>query len=306
MSADTSETRDNVAVSNTSSQPGRPRTKGEEAYLSIAHLADAYEESELLRVTTDLEATSITALSAVPKIKSARAEVQRKLPHHDMTYFDNFEAIAWALAYVNAQVDATEEENRALTAQADSLKAKINARKNFLVGHAGAAGINTAALRKIGTEFGYKALLSDAGIVSELLLQHWDTLASKLPADAPSPQQFDEEVVAFRTALAIRERDPDGPRQELTRRRRVNTLFRNAVANIREAIIYTFGENAVGEYVPGFSNASGRSRGSKNDDRPSDPDVVNEPVGVRRSSGFVVNNPDNLPITSPFLEEDSA
>jgi hypothetical protein len=288
----------------------RPRTKGELAYLTIAHLADAYPESELLRVTTDLEATSVTAIGAVPKIRAARADVLRKIPHHDMTYFDLFEAIAWALAYVCAQVNATEEENRALTAQAESIKSKINELKNFLVNHAKAADINMTALRKIGTEFGYKALLSDAGTVLELLLQNWDELASKLPADAPSPQAFDQEVADFRMAMGRKEQDPDGPRQELIRRRRVNTLFRHAVANIREALIYTYGESKVGDYIPGFSNASGKStsRNTDGEGEPSsssDSDVTQDLTSAaRRPSGFVVNNPEKLPITDPFISEE--
>ncbi len=290
----------------------RPRSKGEAAYLSIAHLADAYPESELLRVTTDLEATSVTAIGAVPKIMGARADVLRKIPQHDMTYFNVFEAIAWALAYVCAQVNATEEENRALTAQAESLKAKVTDFKNFLATHAKSANINGTALRKVGTEFGYKALLADAGTVTELLVHSWDKLASKLPGDAPSLQAFDDEIVAFRTAVALKEQNPEGPRLELIRRRRVNTLFRHAVANIREALIYTYGESKVGDYIPGFSNASGKSS-SRNtaDEDEQDPVATTEAApkentsAAQRPSGFVVNNPQNLPITPPFIEEDN-
>lgn len=295
------------AASATASPLERPRTKGEQSYLSIAHLSDAYLESELVRVTTDLEATSVTAIGAVPKIKAAVPDVQRKLPQHDMKYFHHFEAIAWALAYVCAQVNATEEENRALTAQAESIKAKLTDVKNFLVNHAKSAGINMTALRKIGTEFGYKALLTDSDTVIALLLQHWDALASKLPADAPPPQKFDEELAAFRTALAIKEQNPEGPRLELIRRRRVNTLFRRAVADIREALIYTYGESKVGDYIPGFSNSSGKS-GSRNeasdeDERPEAAPTQENVSARQRPSGFVINNPENLPITPPFIED---
>lgn len=309
MSADKNDTSGTTTIAGSApSVMKRPRTKGEESYLEIAHLSDAYAENELVRVTTDLEATSVTAIGAVPKIKAAMPDVQRKLPQHDMKYFESFEAIAWALAYVCSQVNATEEENRALTAQAESIKAKLTELKNFLVNHAKSVDINMTALRKIGTEFGYKALLTDSGTVLELLLQHWDALASKLPTDAPSPQEFDQELVAFRTALAAKEQNPEGPRLELVRRRRVNTLFRRAVADIREALIYTYGETKVGDYIPGFSNSSGRSS-SRNESSEEEPEAGSEAgqqtsTAARRPSGFVINNPENLPITAPFIEED--
>lgn len=300
-----------TTVTTTASAPGvklRPQTKGEQSYLLIAHLSDAYTDSQLVRVTTDLEATSVTAIGAVPRIKAAVPDVQKKLPQHNMLYFEHFEAIAWALAYVCAQVNATEEENRALTAQAESIKAKLTETKNFLVNHAKSAGINMTALRKIGTEFGYKPLLTDSDTVIELLLKHWDALASKMPTDLPSPQAFDDELAAFRTALAIKEQNPEGPRLELIRRRRVNTLFRAAVADIREALIYTYGESRVGDYIPGFSNSSGKS-GSRNEASEEEPEVEAPAVkqtasAAKRPSGFIVNNPDNLPITNPFIEDE--
>lgn len=291
--------------------PKRPLMRAEASYLRIQHLSDAYSESELVRVTTDLEETSITALGASAKIKAAREEVLRKLPNHDMVYFDAWEDIAWALSYVAAQVNATEEENRVLTEQADLIKGKINELKNFLVTHAKAADINMVPLRKLGAEFGYKPMLTDAGTVLEIMTKHWDKLASKLPEGSNPVEELDQAVADFRIALGEREQNPEGPRQELIRRRRVNTLFRAAVANIREAIIYTYGESRVGEFVPGFSNASNKtsSRGSKEEQEEQTPDAEpavgqgTTPAPVR-PSGFVLNNPENLPITSPFIEED--
>src|SRR5688572_5006717 len=87
-----------------------PLTRGAAAYQRIAHLADAIPESQLQRVNTDLTATSISARGAWPKIKSARADILRKNPTHDMKLFDAYEDICVSLGHVDAQVNATEEE----------------------------------------------------------------------------------------------------------------------------------------------------------------------------------------------------
>ena len=284
-----------------------PRTLGAAAYERISRLADAIAEDDLQRVNTDLTAMSVTALGAWPKIKSARADILRKAPTHDMTLFDAFEDICLSLGHVEAQVNATEEENRVLTGQWDAIKAEVSNVKAFLVGVAKYGDINVVPLRKVGTEFGYRATLDDAATVIEMLVQNWPKFGDKPPFSAERLQEFDREVAAFRVAVGLKEQNPEGPRLELMRRRRVYTLFRLAVANIREVLIYVYGESRVGEFVPSFSNATGKPRSSKDEpatpaDQPTDSAEANLSA-ARRPSGFVVNNPENLPITPPFIEE---
>lgn len=299
-----------AAAGSTSGTPLKmPRTLGAVAHERIAHLADAIAESELQRVNTDLTSMSVTALGAWPKIKSTRGDILRKAPTHDMTLFDAFEDICLSLGHVEAQVNATEEENRVLTGQWDAIKAEVSNVKAFLVGLAKYGDINVVPLRKVGTEFGYRATLDDAATVIEMLVQNWSKFGDKPPFSAERLQEFDREVAAFRVAVGLKEQNPEGPRLELMRRRRVYTLFRLAVTNIREALIYVYGESRVGEYVPAFSNATGKARsGSKDEpgtpaEQPTDSAEANLSA-ARRPSGFVVNNPENLPITPPFIEEE--
>lgn len=288
-----------------------PLTRGAAAYQRIAHLADAISESQLQRVNTDLTATSISARGAWPKIKSARADILRKNPNHDMKLFDAYEDICVSLGHVDAQVNATEEENRVLTGQWEAIKAEVINAKGYLLGLAGYGDINSVPLRKIGTEFGYRATLTDANTVIELLAQNWPKFGENPPFSAERLQEFDAEVAAFGEAVGLKEQNPEGPRAELLRRRRVNTLFRLATADIREAIIYTYGESRVGEFVPSFSNATGKSRGtSSKEDAPtpqpegSATDAPENASARQRPSGFVINNPENLPITAPFMEDE--
>jgi len=112
--------------------PGVFITLGAAAYARIAHLANAIPEAELQRVNADLNALSVTGIGAWPKIKSARADVLRKNPTHDMTLFDAFEDIVISLGHVEAQVDATEEENRVLAGLADAIKLQLNDLKDLL------------------------------------------------------------------------------------------------------------------------------------------------------------------------------
>lgn len=284
-----------------------PLTLGAAAYQRIAHLADAIPESELQRVNTDLTATSISALGAWPKIKATRADILRKSPTHDMTYFDAYEDISISVGHVDAQVNATEEENRVLTGQWEAIKAEVSNAKSYLLGLAGYGDINAVPLRKIGTEFGYRATLTDANTVIELLAQNWPKFGDNPPFSTERLQEFDAEVAAFAIAVGLKEQNPEGPRIELMRRRRVNTLFRLANTNLKEVLIYTYGEARVGEFIPSFSNASGKSRNTKDDVEPQ-PEAEPAPVNTsaqQRPSGFVVNNPDNLPITPPFIEDDA-
>jgi hypothetical protein len=286
-----------------------PLTLGAAALQRILHLADAIPESELQRVNTDLTASSVSARGAWPKIKTARADILRKNPTHDMTLFDAYEDICISLGHVDAQVNATEEENRVLTGQWEAIKAEVIHAKNFLLGLAGYLDINEVPLRKLGSEFGHRATLTDANTVIELLAQNWPKFGETPPFSAERLQEFDAEVAAFGVAVGVKEQNPEGPRVELMRRRRVNTLFRLANASIREAIIYTYGEARVGEFVPSFSNATGKSRGTNKEDATNPQgdtftEVQENASARQRPSGFVINNPENLPITPPFIEDE--
>ncbi len=281
----------------------KPLTIGGAALARIYKLAEVIPEDELDRVNVDLTAASVTGLGAWPKIKAARADVVRKLPHHDMTYYDAFEDICVAMGHVQSRVVATEEESRELMGQADNIKETVNVVKNFLVGHAGFGTVNMLPLKKIGSEFGYRALLEDAGVVLELLTENWQTLGPNAPFSEERLHAFDREIEDFRVAVGIKEQDPEGPRAELLLRRRLHTLFRRAVSDIRVALMYTYGEDKVGEYVPGFSNATGKPREAA--PKPATPAGQENTSTAPRPSGFVVNNPNNLPITDPFISDEA-
>jgi hypothetical protein len=297
------------------------------AYRRIAKLAEAVREDDLLRINVELNVVSTTALGALPRIKALRPECVRRLPQHDMTLFDAFEDIVLSLDYTDAAVRASVDQKRQLSVQADALDAVRTQLHNFSTGMAGYGLLPTEPLADIKKEFGYKPMLRDISTLVELLTKNWAKVGGKAPFDLDQLAKISQDVLALRTAIGLKEQSPDGPRDELMRRRRVFTLFRLAIADIRKIAIYLHGEDAVGDIVPAFFNApaktsakgagsgsgsgSGAGNGSGNgagleNEEDTDANAASSPLAAaalsakNRPSGFTVNNPLNLPITSPF------
>jgi hypothetical protein len=296
---------------------------GEAAFRRIASLSDSIPESEQERINVVATMVSTTALGAAPRIKAMRAEFVRRVPNHDMTLFDAYEDSALAFEYTDVKVRATKQEKMRLTGRAEALTAVRDRLYEFVEGIAGYGLVNQAALSEVKKEFGYKPMLRDVSTLLEIMGQNWQEVRHTAPFSLEEMSKIAAEVLSLRTALGLQEQAPEGPRQEIVRRRQVYTLFRRCVAEARKVGIYLYGEDAVGEIVPAFFNPHGKpSRNPKpSEELDEDTDVSDTPVAQpnaaskastqkenapQRPSGFIVNNPENLPITNPFSDDEDA
>lgn len=287
---------------------------GEAAFQRVASLVDTIVEEEVPRINVDLTAVVVSARGALPKIKELRPEILKQLPHYELTLFDAFEDIVAALGYVDSALRASSEDRKEVTAQAEALDAKRTQLHETAVALSRFGLVDEKPLQSIKRELGYKPLISDVATLVQLLRQNWSKIEGKLPFTLKELNAIDREAVSLSTALGFKERNPEMPRETARRRRQVYGLFRQAVAHIRRAVTYLYGEEEVNEIVPTFANAPGRASKAGSAEESAKPEGTATTAGGRStpaasaaSTPFKVNNPEQLPITAPFGEtEDGA
>jgi hypothetical protein len=288
-------------------------TVGEAALARIAHLLETtVDEDALPRINTSVRSAGITALGACPRIIAMRADAVRRIPTHDLVYLDFFEDILLALLHTDTAVLMSTEEKKELTMQAEVLYGKRDQYSSLAHGFVRFGLMDPQPLAIVGKEGGYKALARDISILVAAFRHNWAKVGKGVPFTLQDLAQLDREATELNVAIGLKEQSPEAPREVNLLRRRVYALFRKAVEDLRRLAIYLYGEDAVDDIIPGFSNFSKGSRGAKGEEEVATtsetPAAATTPGAAapsaqERPSGFKVNNPENLPITDPFISE---
>lgn len=299
---------------------------GEAAVARLQPYLDAIAEDDVVaRLNTSARNVAITALGAYPRILAMRADAARRLPNHDLVYIDCFEDLVLALLHSDTAVQMSAEDKKELTEKAMGFYAKRDQFGGLAHGFARFGQIDAAQIEVVGREGGYKALARDLSILAKVFRQNWSKFGNSLPFTLQDVAQLDRDSLLINALLGAKEQTTDAPREVNVLRRRIYTLFRMAVADLRRLATYLYGEDAVDSIIPGFSNFTKATRGGKGeqggetaagatpavdtddgaavDANPATP-VAAKTATAPRPSGFVVNNPENLPITNPFIEEE--
>lgn len=297
-------------------------TTGEAALERVTPLTEAIPENEVVpRLNTNVRNAAITALGAHERIIAIRPDALVHAPHHNLIYLDNFKDITLAMLHTDTAVQMSIEDKKDLAGMAEVLYAKRDQFSSLARGLARFGQLDARQLEVVGTEAGYKALARDASILVAVFRHNWDRVGKGLPFTQQDLAQLDREATALNVAIGRKEQNADAPREATLQRRRMFTLFRMAVEDIRRLAVYLYGEDAVDQIVPNFSNfAKGSGRSTKDEDETTtSADTATGTTAAtgttttgaaattsaqQRPSGFVVNNPENLPITNPFIEED--
>lgn len=296
---------------------------GEAAVGRLQPLLDAITEGDVLpRLNTSARNVAITALGVHPRILAMRADAARMLPNHNLVYIDCFEDILLALLHSDTAVQMSSEDKKELAEKAVGFYAKRDKYNNLARGFAEFGQIDPAQIEVVGKEGGYKALARDLSILAKVYRQNWPKLGSSLPFSLQDVAQLDRDSLLVNTLLGAKEQSPEAPREVNVLRRRIYTLFRMAIADLRRVAIYLYGEEAVDAIIPGFSNFTKPGRGTKGEaegDATAETDSADNSAtdadatlatpaspAPQRPSGFIVNNPENLPITNPFSDDEDA
>lgn len=296
------------------------RTDGEAALARIEHLLEAIAEEDVIpRVNVNVRNTAIGALGVLSRILAIRPDAERYAPNHDLIYLDNLEDILLAMLQADMALQMSAEDRKELATKAEPLFAKRDEYASLAYGFAKFRIIDMSQLEAVGKEAGYKALARDLEILVAAFRQAWPRIGSSLPFTQQELAQLSRDATALNVAIGIKEQNPTLPREANLLRRRVLTLFRLAEDDLRRLASGLYGEDAVDSIIPRFSNSPKGSRpkgepGVEAEDSstenltsaPSSPSAAQTSSSALRPSGFIINNPENLPITPPFIEEDDA
>lgn len=291
------------------------RTDGEAALERINHLLEAIADEDVLpRVNASVRNTAIAALGVLARILAMRPDAVRYAPSHNLIFLDSLEDILLAMLQSDTAVQMTTEDKKELASKAEPLFAKRDQYASLAHGFARFGSIDATQLEVVGKEGGYKALARDLEILVAAFRQNWAKIGNGLPFTQQDLAQLSRDATALNLAIGIKEQNLGVPKEANVLRRRVFTLFRLAVADLRRLAINLYGEDAVDSIIPGFSNSPKGSRNGKGEETGAETEVVSNAdtpsapsnPSAQRPSGFVINNPENLPITPPFIEEDDA
>lgn len=227
---------------------------GEAAFQRIAHLAALVEERDLSRINVDIQAVVMIAVGALPRIKSMRPEAVRQLPLHDLTLLDAFEDIVVALGAADSEMRASPKGRRVAKDAAKALRVKRTQLHDVAWGLYRCGLLDQQPPKSLGKLPGYRRLVSDIGLLVQLLRRNWDNLIGKVPVTLHDLVQIDREVLAFTQALSLDGRSVK-PRDLVIRRRQLYALFRRAVADLRRIANYLYGDDA-GSVIPVFANVA--------------------------------------------------
>lgn len=296
------------------------RTDGEAALERITPLLDAVEDDDVPpRVNVSVRNTAIAALGALARILAIRPDAVSHSPNHSLIYLDNFEDILLGMLHADTVLQMTTEDKKELAAMAAPLFAKRDEYSSLAQGFARFKIIDASQLDVVGAEGGYKALARDLEILVTLFRKAWPKIGSGLPFTQQDLAQLSRDATALNLAIGVKEQNPNVPKEANLLRRRVLTLFRLAEDDLRRLASGLYGEDAVDSIIPRFSNSPKGSRKGGQVDAGSNADTSAEQSSsaesdasnssgssAQRPSGFVINNPENLPITPPFIEEEDA
>jgi hypothetical protein len=301
---------------------------GEAAVARLQPLLDAIGDDEVVpRLNTSARNVAITALGAQPRILAMRPDAVRMLPNHDLIYIDCFEDLLLALLHSDTAVQMSAEDRKELAEKAVGFYAKRDQFGGLAHGFARFGQIDPAQIEVVGKEPGYRALARDLSILAKVFRQNWSKFGSGLPFTLQEVAQLDRDSLVLNALIGAKEQTTEAPREVNVLRRRIYTLFRMAIADLRRLAIYLYGEDAVDSIIPGFSNFAKSTRGGKGEEgadatQNTDSGLAVDANGVtpgaqaapssqaqsapQRPSGFIVNNPENLPITNPFSDDEDA
>jgi hypothetical protein len=268
-------------------------------------------DNDLPRINVDVTSVVVSARGALPQIMALRSEIIRQMPLYDLTLFDAFEDTITALGHTDAAVRAASKDREEITAKAEALDLKRIQLLETAVALSRFGLVDETPLETIRKETGYRPLVSDVGTLVQLLRQNWTKIEGKVPYTLKDLNAIDHEVLTLSTALGLKERNPEAPQEVALLRRQVYAVFRKSVASIRRAVTFLVGEDEVNNIVPTFANSPGKGARAAAAEEKSAPEesASDQPTAATRGKAaapavapFKVNNPAQLPITSPFGE----
>jgi hypothetical protein len=293
------------------------------AFEALLPEISAVPEGELTPITTDVVASITTVLGALPRIRALRGDIDKMWRQFDFAEFDKLEQYAHALHQANARwraaANAPKVDVAPLAADLADVRDRLFAGANLLVDF---KVIDGKGLEGIKQTAGYRALSSDVSTLVQVLSANWATIANKLPVTLADLNRYAEQALAFLTSVGLREQAQTKVTEAALQRQQAYTLLERAYGNARRAVLYLRPKDGE-EIAPSlYAGRGGRGRAEAEAVEEVEGVVTApEPVAAAASSAtakptgapstqsstttaaipIVINNPNGLPATAPFL-----
>ncbi len=230
---------------------------------------NALQESELLRITTDVLAAVTTAFGVQPNIARMMPRI-RKLPELRLDYIEKFPLYTDALyeahaGYVSASRPA--EPIPALAERATELRDQMYTDVQPLITR---GLVNAEEVREVRTTIGYRALALDLTVLVDAVKPKWQALQGNTGIKLEEVQEAERLAKRLLQAVGEKELAPMAISEAAAVRARAFTLFMRSYGEIRRAISYLqFNDGDADAIVPSFFHSKGGPKKKNDQDSPS-------------------------------------
>jgi hypothetical protein len=278
------------------------------AFAAMAAEIRAVPEAELLPVTLDVLTVITTVLGALPELRAVRAQITATWRDFNLDQFDKLEQYTLALNHAqgvykasSAPKTAVAELAQALTVQRDQLLANAESLAAFDL-------IDGERLKHVKTAPGYRPLAGDIFALATIYQDHWSAVEGRTPVTLAALTEAKESALELLEAVGLRDQTPLTLGEAALVRQQAFTLLVRTYEQARKAVVYLRGDEGANEVAPSLYALRGSRR------RAADEEAVESAEGAEKDAkatngkdgaeppSFKLDNPDNLPITHPFVQ----
>lgn len=267
----------------------------EAAYAKTTKARAALESTDLVAINLDVQLSVTTVLSALPRMRTLREEIERQLPVFDLAQFDKLETYAEALAYAQTAYLAASEPSEplpALVSRAIELRDQLVADATAL---ARRGLVDAKALSELKGGNGFLNVGSDVGVLVRMLRERWNDIKGKSAIQSEELDEADRLFERITLAYAERSQQPVRVAKASDDRTRAYSLLLTTYDQARRAISYVrWVENDVDKFAPSLWSGRG-GRGAKAGPADGAPDGAKPKPGDGTSPGTTPTPPPVMP-----------
>lgn len=280
----------------------------ERAFATVLPEVAAVPDAETVQISLDVVAAATTVLGVVPALKTLRAEIA-ELPRFNIERFDKLEQYALGLLHAHTLHRMAQMPKGQIT----QLGIELTAIRDRFYGNAMSLADNGlldgTRLKDCKKAIGYRATASDVLTIVELLKESWLNIEGKTPITPPAMLDAQNRAAELLSAVGIRAQNAEVASEKAQLRSKAWTLFLRAYEDTRHAVEFVRREERdASEFAPSlFAGRGGRRREDEAErDAPTKTSADAASAAASKTSRteppppIVIENPEGLPIDSPF------
>jgi hypothetical protein len=239
---------------------------------------EAIPVCDILTVNLDVSAAVSTVLGTLPEVQSLREEMLRELPALDITCVDRLEEYAHALLYAQARCVTRSETRDDLMALAEEGMRT----RTVLYSDATALCCRGLIDEKRIADYkglnGYRNIASDIHILVSVMLENWEALEGKCPAQRSELERAWKVANGLLRLIGLREQAPAAAAKSANDRGRAYTLFIRAYDEVRRGVTWLRWRTRDADDIAPSLYAGRKRRRADASQGPAEPAVAPTPI----------------------------